>query len=142
MNRKRLINSPKKLRIIILVNVVLLCVLALAFGREYIGNIQIQREIAALEQEKLDLESLHLETAALIGELSSEYYLEKQAREKHGLAKDGETLILVKDDLAQPRTVHEVNGDQDTNVSNPLRWFYYFFSREQFDVLNQYAENQ
>ncbi len=127
---------------ILLANALLLFFLLLAFGREYARNIQVNQEIAALERQKASLESQNLETLDLIEELSSEYYLEKQAREKHGLARAGETLILVKDDLFSPRDGDEGAEVLIENVSNPEAWFYFFFMHDRFEELRIYAESE
>lgn len=113
-------------------NVVILFFLIIAFGREYVGNLQIEREIAALEAQRAELETEQLETLNLIDELSSEYALEREARTKFGLGEVGETLIVVQDS-----PVGEVDlsaGEEDVlPVGNPVRWFYYFFDKEAFD---------
>jgi cell division protein FtsB len=137
--RKRLKTVQKKRkRMIVIVNAVLLVLLLMAFGREYVGNLQVEREILMLEQQKAALEQEQLETAALIEQLSSEYYLEQEARTKHGMAKDGETVLIVTDEdqtsfyregVVIPELVEEVT------VSHPVRWMYYFFAPDRLSQL-------
>jgi cell division protein FtsB len=137
--RKRLKTVQKKRkRMIVIVNAVLLVLLLMAFGREYVGNLQVAREILMLEQQKAALEQEQLETAALIEQLSSEYYLEQEARTKHGMAKDGETVLIVTDEdqtsfyregVVIPELVEEVT------VSHPVRWMYYFFAPDRLSQL-------
>lgn len=138
--RKTLIKHPRRARLILLVNAALLFFLALAFGREYVGNLQIRREIAELERQQQTLQGENLAAIDLIDQLSSEYYLERQAREKQGLARPGETLIIVKEDLAQPRGTSAVENMEAPQVSNPQAWFYYFFVKERYQELQSYAE--
>lgn len=119
-----------------LANVVILFFLIVAFGREYVGNIQVDREIADLESQKSALQQEQLNTLDLIDQLSSRDYLEHEARTKHGLAEPGETLVIIQDDSVP---AGEVAGAQDAagdeRVSNPKRWFYYFFDKQAYESL-------
>lgn len=133
--RRRILSRPNKLRIFLFLNVVALLFLVIAFGREYVGNIQIEREIQQYEEERAALEQDRLDTLDLIDELSSEEYLEREARTKHGLAENGETLIVIQDQVGEedPFALPE---EELVTVTNPTRWFYYFFDKEAFDSLS------
>ena len=85
------------MRLFFAANILVLFFLLIAFGREYVGNIQIEREIAQLQEEKEELEQDKLHTLALIEQLSSEYYLESEARTKQGLSREGETVYVIQD---------------------------------------------
>ncbi|MDP2631441.1 MAG: septum formation initiator family protein [Candidatus Uhrbacteria bacterium] len=132
-------SSTHKFKLFVVLNVVILFFLILAFGREYVGNMQVEWEIASLEAEQTSLENEQLDTMNLINQLSSEYYLENEARIKHGLGREGETLVLIED----LEYVDEVPAGQDDfldtlapgGVGNPARWFYYFFNKSTFDEL-------
>ncbi len=109
-----------------LVNIALLFVLVIVFGREYIGNLQIQRTIAAMQEEKDELDAQQSSTLRFIDYLSSETYLEEEGR-RQGLGKEGETLLVVD--------VPEDDGEDEAmkSESNLLRWYLYFFSSESQD---------
>lgn len=124
-NKKKI--SAKKISLIIFVNIVLLFLLVLAFGREYVSNLQIEREIARLEERREALRADQADRLRMIQELSSEYYLERQAREKHGLANDGERLIIIKSDEDSLRIGIDVPEEESEPMSNLETWFYYFF---------------
>jgi cell division protein FtsB len=113
---------------LILANVVIIFLLVLAFGREYLANVQVQREISRLEERRHNLQADQAERLRMIQELSSEYYLERQAREKHGLAAEGERLIIVKNDSSESRINIETPEKSTPQSSNLDLWFYYFFS--------------
>lgn len=131
--QRSLIKSPGKLGLFMVVNVAMLFFLIIAFGREYVGNLQIEREIASLEAERERLESQQLDTLDLINELSSEYALEREARTKFGMGEQGETLIVVQD---APITEFDAPASEEPiPVGNPVRWFYYFFDKESFEEL-------
>jgi len=50
--KKPLIKKQNKIKIFILLNIVVIFFLALTFGKEYVGNSQIEHEIAQMEQER------------------------------------------------------------------------------------------
>lgn len=126
-----------KVSVVLGINLVLLAFLFIGFGREYLRNLEIDREIAALEAEKQSLESQRLESLALIRDLSSEYYLEKEAREKRGLGNPGEKMIIVDtSEVVEPEP--EVLGvATDESISNPTRWWYYFFDPARFEQMKE-----
>lgn len=124
-----------KIGFFVLVNIVILFFLVIAFGREYIGNIQVEHEIATLEQERERLETQQLDSLNLIDELSSEYYLEKEGRTKHGLAKNGETLVVIQQEEEDEIDFEVSEDDYLAEIKNPERWFYYFFDKAQFEAL-------
>ena len=130
-------------RLFFVLNTVALFFLIIAFGREYLGNLQIEQEIRALESQREELEQDQLETLSLIDELSSEYYLEEEARTKHGLGREGETLVVIQ---SQDQNItSSVDGtmaaEEVTDISNPRRWFYYFFRQDLFMKLAEISES-
>lgn len=114
--------------------------LTFALCREYVGNIQIQREINSLEQQKQEQEQVQLETINLIDQLSSEYYLEQEGRVKQGLGKEGETVVVIQDNLISDELLSD-EGESDSGITNITRWFYYFFSRDVFEGLVDYENS-
>lgn len=128
-------NRPK-LRVFLWVNLALFLLLGLGFGREYLRNLEIEREIARMQEENARLEEQRLQSMQLIEELSSTYYLESEARKKRGMGKDGETLIVVQG-ADQESDAVAAKAQVGDDVPNPLRWFYYFFDRPQFDAMRE-----
>ena len=109
--------------------------LGLAFGREYVGSLQIRHEIRELESLEAQLGEEQLQTLSLIRDLSSEYYLETEARTKHGLGRAGETLLVIEEGGAADAVVLGVTDESLTFVSNEKRWFYFFFHKERWNEL-------
>jgi len=137
MTKSKAQAKSRKARIFLLFNLLLLFFLAIAFGREYVGSVQIRHEIKQLEAQRESLESDQLDTLALIGELSSEYYLETEARTKHGLAKEGETLVVVKPDDSVNGNVLGANQDSLEFVANYKKWMYFFFDQDSWEELRE-----
>lgn len=126
-----MVEKSSKWKWFLVFNILAIFFLIFAFGREYIGNLQIENQISMLQDEKSDLEKKKLSTLDLMQELSSEYYLEKEARIKQGLGRPGETLIVIDGGVSE--AVPDIGPV--TNTPNPWRWFYYFFNPEEFDRL-------
>lgn len=124
------LRNIRKLGTIFIVNLAVLAFLVLGFGREYLRNLEIERNIEYLEAQNAALEGEKLESLSVIESLSSEYYLEGEARRKHGLAKAGEQLVIVDD--ADAGTVSIDVGD-DAMTSNAARWWEYFFDHGSFE---------
>lgn len=126
--------------IFLLATMVVAGIFVFGFGREYLREREIANQIASLEAENVRLDGKKLEFLDLIDKLSSQYYLEGQARTKEGLAKPGETLLVVDaGQSATPVTGGKVLGVADAveEVNNPTRWFYYFFDRSKFEDMSK-----
>ena len=120
----------KKFGTIFLVNAAVLAFLVLGFGREYLRNVEIERSIADLNAQNDALSGKQLESLSVIEQLSSEYYLEGEARRKHGLAEPGEELTIIDSGQATgelPTTNYQLP------TSNVVRWWQYFFDRDAFN---------
>ncbi len=140
MSAARTTQKAKKARLFVVVNVLILFFLLIAFGREYVGNIQIEHEIALLQDEKEQLEQDQLDTLALIEQLSSEYYLESEARTKQGLGREGETVYVIQDGDDHSGSESGSQQSEEISFSNPARWFLYFFDPVTFDGLEKEGE--
>lgn len=126
--------SHSKLKIAVMVNVAIFALLGLGFGREYLRNLEIEREIARMEQENDRLEADRLAAVELIETLSSTYYLEGEARTKRNMGLPGETMIVMQSArAAEPGD--ETVAQASEEILNPLRWFYYFFDPDRFAKL-------
>lgn len=125
-----------KISLFVTLNLVILVILFVGFGREYWRNIEIERDIAALQAEGERLAGQKLESLALINDLSSEYYLEGEARSKLGMGEPGEHLIVVDlpDESQSSGVVAGIATDE--SISNPTRWWYYFFNPARYEAMN------
>lgn len=126
--------------IFLLATMVVAGIFVFGFGREYLREREIANQIASLEAENSRLDGKKLEFLDLIDKLSSQYYLEGQARTKEGLAKPGETLLVVDAGQSQDSVATgQVLGATDSleSVSNPTKWFYYFFDRSKFEAMSK-----
>lgn len=122
---------PTHIRLFLIIGGVLGFLFMMSFGREYVGNLQIQREIARLQTERDSLQSSQAQQLLELQRLSSTYYLEKEAREKHGLSAPGEQVFIVKDDPFSVRNNVEVALEPEAAPVPVWRqWINYFFMNQ------------
>lgn len=146
MSRPSFLSRLFHSRLFLLACVLLIGVLALAVARQTLRNRDITRDIASLEARARSLEQENIRIGDLQQALQTESELEKEARLKLGLKKPGETVVIVKEDIAKPasfRSLEELAGEPTVPTSvraaNPVRWWFYFFDRRQYQELVSYA---
>lgn len=110
-----------------------LLLLAFAFVREYVRNSDIATELARMQAENEALNAQHFASLQLLSQLSTETAVEGEARSKLNLAEEGETMYVVQDgDFSSPSSENtfsvETDVAYDPALSNPAKWFYYFFA--------------
>lgn len=119
----------------------IILLVAFAFVREYVRNIDIATELDRMEAENAALNTQHLASLQLIAQLSTETAVESDARGKLNLAKPGETMYVVDDTDGATNGEQMVTMDNEVNMtdvsigddpalSNSVKWFYYFFAPE------------
>ncbi|HJV32767.1 MAG TPA: septum formation initiator family protein [Patescibacteria group bacterium] len=101
-----------------------------AFVRETVRARQIDREIAALKDEAERLRVRNFEISALESSLSSGEFLEREARMKLGLQKEGEQAVVVRKEDARP-AASAATSDRPV-WSNAKKWWTYFTDPEAF----------
>jgi cell division protein FtsB len=104
-----------------------------AFIRETVRARQIDREIASLKSEAERLRVRNFEISTLESSLSSGEFLEREARMKLGLQKEGEQAVVVRKEEA--RIAADPAGDADAERaawSNTKKWWTYFTDPEAF----------
>ena len=93
---------------------ILLGLLALFFAWGVIGfmvKMETVKENRKLAEEKfLELEKKKLELSSQIARLNTEEGKEENIREKFGLAKEGEQLIVVVEDKNPPKPLEDESG--------------------------------
>jgi len=138
-------------RTFLLVNFIILAFLFFSFGREFARNYMIRQEIDELTTEKEALEAENLELSSFMSSVQTETYIEQEARIKLGLSKPGEKVVILSDSQVENST--EGDGSLDLNkvdnffvpdpssLANPLKWWYYFFDINKFDMIKIYGNN-
>lgn len=110
--------------------VVAALLMAALFGygsmRSYIRNYNINKEIASLEKKQQELEKKRSDLSSLLKNIQSNAFAEEQAREQFGLRKPGEKAVVIERDESVAK--EDVARAHDTDISNPERWWKYFFA--------------
>ena len=132
-----------RFRYLFAINLVILLFLFVYLGRELVRSLQIQKDIAVLQAKADTLIAGNLEIAKLNTVLQTESFLEREARLKLGLKKPGEQVVVVETD-PQKQSDEILPGPLETliggaqplqKVSNPAKWWYYFFNHSRFQQL-------
>lgn len=98
-------------------------------GYFYAGNLRTSRaldeRIAGLRQQVSSLEQEQVHLDELLKYFDSEAYAEEKARLEFGLAKPGESVVVV------PGSRVAANVRPRSSSSNVVRWWRYFFGDHQ-----------
>jgi cell division protein FtsB len=130
--------APARTKAFWILGLVALCLLAaVGFAREALRNRQIRHEIAALQAEAERLRARNYEIAELKTSLASPDFLEREARLKLGLRKEGERAVVLRKEEAAPAPGPAL-ADAREAWSNPKKWLMYFADRHAF---KDYAES-
>ncbi len=128
------LRSITKFGTVFVIGVAVLFLLCLGFGREYLRNREIERNIHDLQVQNDELSGKQLAALSVIQSLSSEYYLEGEARAKRGLAKPGEEEVVIQQPETTDLTITDTRNEA-ASASNLRRWYYYFFDKQKFAEL-------
>lgn len=97
---------------------------------------QFAKEVDRIEQKITDLKKNNEELKNMVTRLQSPDYLEIEARKKLDLKKDGETVIIVPQEVEDklnkpiPSPVLTQNQAETKPIANWLAWFNYFIGKK------------
>ncbi len=98
----------------------------IGFVREALRARQIAREIQALKQEADSLRVRNFQASSLQASLESGEFLEREARMKLGLQKEGERVVVLRKDVPQPVKADATSEPAAEIWSNTKKWWMYF----------------
>lgn len=123
-------------KIILIVEFVLLSYMLYVLSASLYKSYQVDRFIAAAEEENA---KLALANESLIEDYEyykSDAYYEKIAKQNFGLVRPGEEVIVLapagKEYLSPEERADYSSKQYYESLSNPARWFKFFFDRERF----------
>lgn len=122
---QRIIHS----RIIVIGGIAVLILILLAIGKEIVRRYEINKEISSLGKQISSLEERNLELSNLIEYFHAASYQEKEARLKLGLQKAEESQVIIpSEELSSPEDQAKgETGSEQIILSNPQKWWNYFF---------------
>lgn len=111
--------------------------LGLVLTKAIYKKYQLSQEIQSLRTEIDKMDKKEQELTRLIDYLGSQNYLEKEAREKLNLKKEGESVLMVSEsELAKQLSDSQDQESEAGNENNPagqennlIRWWKFFFKR-------------
>ena len=115
-----------KFFLILCIAIFLLVFFGLAKGT--IKNYKVDSEIKDLQTEADNLERQNQELSQLINYFKSESFIEQEAKLKLGLKKAGENLVVIPQ--SESASNPEDSSVEQNQLSNPNKWWFYFFSRK------------
>jgi len=107
----------------------LLAFFGFTLAREALKNYEVTKEIKDLERQAAEMESRNSELAILSKKLGTADFLEKEARLKFGLKKEGEAAaIIISPAKAEDSSKAAVEAArEEKEMSNLKKWWLYFF---------------
>ncbi len=137
-------------RLFLIINLGVIGFLCLSLGREFVRQMDIQHNLAELQEEVSVLGQYHAELQDFYTSIQTVSYMEREARLKLGMQKQGEQVVVVQDSLQASATEGEEEmGVEETmaqiasgtmaadSYSNIKKWWFYFFDPYRFDTLKQ-----
>lgn len=108
--------------------IALLLAFLVGLGREIVQRYEINQQIRSLQTQIDTLQQRKTQLSDLIQYFSSPLFQEQEARQKLGLAKAGEHVVIVplQDGGAAATNAQSTEAPQQ-HVSNPAKWWRYFF---------------
>ena len=113
----------------VIVGGAVLLLLIFGYSRALYQDYQIRQEIRRLQCEALRLQVKRSETLEALGYVRSPAYIEEKARTELNLMRPGEKMAIVNGSTSAPAPSRQPTEKmvESKNISNPLKWWYYFF---------------
>ncbi len=133
MRRLKKQNPIKRqlLKMLIIPGVVFIVLLMTSIGRQMIRIHAINREIKVIEGEIAKMERTNSQVLKNLDYYKTLSFMEREARTKIGMKKAGEEVAVflnTPEELNQNPFKSELSNKEW--VSNPRKWFYYFFRKD------------
>lgn len=116
-----------KRKIVIVIAVLILIFIVYNFGVRIFTAFKAGDRLTAAADRLHNLEVKNKELKAQLEEVSTPDYIEKQARDKLGLAKEGETLVVIPEGKIKQVLGLQKETIRDERLPNWLGWMRLFF---------------
>lgn len=110
--------------IFLLIMALVLGILFVSVGKNYLHSREINREYSLLENEVKRLEGRNKEISSLLEFFKTDAFAEEEARLKLGLGKPGEAMVVIPE---SDKVLQEKEEEKNKESSNPKKWWNYFF---------------
>ncbi|MEK7523700.1 MAG: septum formation initiator family protein [Patescibacteria group bacterium] len=123
-------------KLILMIEFILLSYMLYVLSTSLYKSYQVDRFIQNAQDENTKLEKANSMLAEDYEYYRSDAYKEKIAKQNFGLIRPGEEVIVLappsRPYLSSEQQVTQVNGQYYQSLSNPRKWFLFFFDRERF----------
>lgn len=123
-------SKGKKTKIMVLTLGMIASVLVYKVGRVSYEKYQITKQISTIDGELKALSAKSDDLNALIKNLNNDAYVEKEARKKLNLQKEGEKAVII---VGGPATVikkkESAQSTAEDKEANPRKWFRILFGK-------------
>lgn len=116
---------------------VFLSFILVSLGKAVYRKYQINQEIEKIKTDIARLEGENEKLLDMVEYLKTNEFLEKEAREKLNMSKDGEKIIAIpffEEKKKEPEKLKNISQEKTTepkkNMANYQLWWNYFFSEE------------
>jgi cell division protein FtsB len=131
MKHMRQNNSPwwrrfLRSRLMLAVDLVLLGFVGWSLSNEVAQGNKVSSDLNDLQTQIAALQKQNQDYGAILSQMGTPGFVDKEARLKLGYQKPGEQVLLLEDGAAAP--LASVPADTDVSgLSNPQKWWHYFF---------------
>lgn len=132
--QKKTAHTKNRLGLIVAGLGVLAVITGAGFVREYLRSRQIDQEILSLKQEADRLQVRNFQVSSLEASLQNGEYLEREARLKLGLRKEGEQVVVLQQPEAPAPSPAAQAAAQEPGWSNPKKWWTLFVDPKAYEA--------
>lgn len=108
------------------IGVALIVLLGVSTVREFLTRREVVSERERLAEQIATLEARKRDLSSLLQHFGGSLFQEQEAREKLGLAKPGESVVIVPE-TGGGRVLGSTTNTSEAPVSNPRKWLRFFF---------------
>jgi len=120
---RRLLRS----RLMLSVNLLLIGFVGWSLAREVTQGNEVSADLSNLKKQIAGLETQNNGYADTISKLGTPGFVEREARTKLGYQMPGEQVLMLQD-AAAPADASATSLVDDSSLSNPQKWWRYFFN--------------
>jgi cell division protein FtsL len=118
-------------RLFLIIGIPLALLIVFSYVRSYYSGYKVNQEIAALERDIKTLEHKKLESMEILDYVMSSVFVEEKARTELNMKKEGENILVFKNENAYSARESYKDNSTGQKISNPLKWWYYFINKNQ-----------
>lgn len=120
-------------RTVVVVEICLILLLAVAVGQEISRRKSIQQEVSRLDQQIAEMQQRNVQLAQVLKDMTTDNYAEKEARKKLDMQRQGEKVVIVPKSEGSNEFLIKRPSDaamDEIVIESPAhRWLTYLFGK-------------